>query len=128
MEERKKQFGWQKQNGERLNQVMLNTKEYFSLCMHITMLVQAPHCSFLACETLQAAQISVTHQTFSKQTRLEGISAIRNTLKELTDFDPADVSLSLCKFHSKKKRKKEVKISYLLLTRLAPALKHSSKH
>lgn len=42
--------------------------------------------------------------TFSKQTRLEGVSAIRNTLKELTDFDPADVSLSLCEFDSGKKK------------------------
>lgn len=43
------------------------------------------------------------HQTFSKQTRLEGVSAIRNTLNKLMDFERADVSPSTCGFRSEKK-------------------------
>lgn len=104
LRERRTNLNGKKCNGERQHKEMLNTRQCFlSVHSHNHGLLQALLCSSLACETLQAVQIHWFTRFFSKQTRLKGVSATRNTLNKLMDFDLADVSPTTCEFNSRKK-------------------------
>lgn len=103
LREKRTNLNGKKSNGKRKLKEMLNTRQCFLSVHSHDQACASTALLFSGLWNTAGCADPVIHQTFSKQTRLKGVPAIRNTLNKLMNFDPADVSPSACEFHSRKK-------------------------